>query len=1334
MPADGFTDSTSIKYARSTDGGDSFPTTGEVAYLVPDLSVPLNSQSPAGFRWSGAVPQVAADPVEDGVVYVVWIERRAASNNGTTAVYLKRGSTDETTGTITWSNPVAVYSGAAANDYEFMPSVFVSRDRVVHVTFSARSPGYGNDSFINTYYVQSSDLGQTFTAPFPLDSTYVATGFMGDYQISSGGGYETASNGYQTEAILTTWTKSTNGQGDTENRWGSFGSFCSIVFTDVPPGSTFYPYVRCLGCKSVPPRNIISGYPCGGTDPAAGIPEPCDGGSNKYFRPHGLITRGQISKMVSEAAGITDSPGGQLYEDVPDSSPFYIWINRLSNRGVMSGYPCGQKEDGTEPCRSGMPYFRPNANATRGQLSKIVSNTAGYSEDHTEQTYEDVPNYNQFYTWIQRLSGRGVIGGYPCGSAPDIPCIDPDRRSYFRPFWEVTRGQGAKIISNTFFPECEAVGKKSQASSAPNAPEAVSTHIPQAPAAVPSSQATPPATTPDPDPKGNHDNTTPNIVEGWACDPSNFSKPVSVHIYDGWGFEPNNGNFLGAVLASVTRYDVASTCGGHAKHGFTFTLPANRKDGKALKDGRVHTIVAHIIGIDAQGNSNGRVVQMSNTGHLELLGTPRNGLLGEYFSGTGLTTLAYRGYDADVNFNWYHASPDASLPVDSYSVRWTGYIKTPDGVSGSYNFFTVSDDGVRLWVNGQLLVNNWTNHAPTENSKIISLQGGQVYSIKLEYYEAGGTALIQMLWQPPNGAKEIIPSSKLLPAGEPVGTYGLKGEYFNGKTLTDLRLTRYDNNVDYDWGNWYPDPVLPVDSFSVRWTGSLRIPAGAGGSYRFYTVADDGVRLWVNGQLIISDWTTHGPVENMSSLVQLEAGKTYDIKLEYYEDWGGAMVQLLWQPPGGVKAIIPATNLYPGPTCQPVSWASLVNVTATGTGNSIKKTSGAEWVWDASSVSIQQIASGDGYVQVTLNGNDPSRKHFGLGIGNSSASYDDIDFSFAVQNDAVWIWENNQEKVTLGNKPVGTTLKVAVEGGVVKYYVNNTVVYTSLKAPTYPLILDTSIANLNGQSTEATICRNGAVTTAGGFSMNSTSDLGNMNNSSSLERVAGQDVLGGVARAAPDMTGTKSNDVRATNYLGDSHVSSQMVTNTMMPSGTGTPTTYDHKGKPGYANPASLNSERGFRKDKDKDKDASATVSPTANVSLTATSVSGPSAEPNTETATPTSTATPGRAAVTTTATPSPEVTATPNITADTVGVGDIDNLASAADGSNAVYYGQVGKVAKVDEVDNVHPTLLANSRRGSIGQSTGSINLGYFRRASPFYSDIEWEQRECGSRLPYKT
>jgi hypothetical protein len=210
---------------------------------------------------------------------------------------------------------------------------------------------------------------------------------------------------------------------------------CLIAFEDVGPHDPFYSYIRCLAC-----RGIISGY---------------DDGT---FRPGNNITRGQIAKMVSNAAALNNDPGDQIYEDVDTTHPFFTWINRLSSLGYMSGYPCDSVPE--EPCNppGNRPYFRPFANATRGQLAKIVSNAAGIVGTPTGLYYADVAEDHPFYVWIMRLTNLGVMSGYPCGGEGE-PC-DGQQRPYFRPFNNVTRGQASKIAANTFFPDCSSPAKQ----------------------------------------------------------------------------------------------------------------------------------------------------------------------------------------------------------------------------------------------------------------------------------------------------------------------------------------------------------------------------------------------------------------------------------------------------------------------------------------------------------------------------------------------------------------------------------------------------------------------------------------------------------------------------------------------------------------------------------------------------------------------------------------------------------------------------------------------------------------------------------------------------------
>ena len=137
---------------------------------------------------------------------------------------------------------------------------------------------------------------------------------------------------------------------------------------------------------------------------------------------------------------------------------------------------------------------------------------------------------------------------------------------------------------------------------------------------------------------------------------------------------------------------------------------------------------------------------------------------------------------------------------------------------------------------------------------------------------------------------------------------GLHGAYFNQKDFSERKLCRTDATVDFDWGSGSPNSSIGANTFSVRWTGTVHTPAN--GTYTFFTLSDDGVRLWVNDQLIIDNWTNHPATEN-SGTITLGANQKYDIKLEFYENGGAAVIKLFWAYPGQGKQIIPTTRLNP---------------------------------------------------------------------------------------------------------------------------------------------------------------------------------------------------------------------------------------------------------------------------------------------------------------------------------------------------------------------------------------------------------------------------------------
>jgi hypothetical protein len=152
--------------------------------------------------------------------------------------------------------------------------------------------------------------------------------------------------------------------------------------------------------------------------------------------------------------------------------------------------------------------------------------------------------------------------------------------------------------------------------------------------------------------------------------------------------------------------------------------------------------------------------------------TKGNGLSASYFTNMNLTGApSLTRVDTTLNFDWGQSSPLNGIPIDRFSARWSGRIKSP--ITGSILFSTTSDDGVRLWINNVLVINNWTSHSSTINDATVSLVADEFYDIKLEYYDTYSASIIKLFWSFLGQPKVIIPKSKLY-TNDPV--YRLENE------------------------------------------------------------------------------------------------------------------------------------------------------------------------------------------------------------------------------------------------------------------------------------------------------------------------------------------------------------------------------------------------------------------------------------------------------------------------------------------------------------------------------------------------------------------------------
>jgi hypothetical protein len=240
-------------------------------------------------------------------------------------------------------------------------------------------------------------------------------------------------------------------------------------------------------------------------------------------------------------------------------------------------------------------------------------------------------------------------------------------------------------------------------------------------------------------------------------------------------------NFASGTSWTITTYAITSandfaerdprnwTLQG-SNNGSTWTTVDTRSNEtfSARFERRVFTVASSgnysAYRLNVTSNQSGTILQLAELEfYSSTSSTSGTGLRGQYFPNMTFTgSPALTRTDATVDFSW-SGSPGAGIGADGFSVRWEGEVETP--VTGSYVFSTVSDDGVRLWVNGNQVINNWSDHAPTtDNSAGIALAVNTKYSVRMEFYENGGGAEARLRWSYPGQTSVAIPSTRLYPA------------------------------------------------------------------------------------------------------------------------------------------------------------------------------------------------------------------------------------------------------------------------------------------------------------------------------------------------------------------------------------------------------------------------------------------------------------------------------------------------------------------------------------------------------------------------------------------
>ncbi len=288
---------------------------------------------------------------------------------------------------------------------------------------------------------------------------------------------------------------------------------------------------------------------------------------------------------------------------------------------------------------------------------------------------------------------------------------------------------------------------------------------------------------------------------------------------------------------------------------------------------------------------------------------PYQSWLGQYYANRSLYgPPALVRTDSDIHFDWGYDSPAPELPPQYFSVGWTGVWSF---ASGTYRFHAVVDDGVRVYVDGFLVIDDWNNGSQREDIGDIWLSGGE-HTVVVYYYQAMGVALIHVWWE------QLQP-----PAPTPVGFPDWKGEYYANQTLSySPAFERNDPAVNFYWGTGGPGNGVPSEHFSVRWSRWSNFDANY---YQFNARSDDGIRVWMDGNLVIDQW--HDSSGTTVYTTQLWLSGEHWLVVEYYQNYAVALVDFWWFaiPP-------PATQT---PTSTPTAtWTATPTSTATRTATS----------------------------------------------------------------------------------------------------------------------------------------------------------------------------------------------------------------------------------------------------------------------------------------------------------------------------------------------------------------------------------------------------------------
>ncbi|MCB0175962.1 MAG: hypothetical protein KDJ97_36020 [Anaerolineae bacterium] len=244
-------------------------------------------------------------------------------------------------------------------------------------------------------------------------------------------------------------------------------------------------------------------------------------------------------------------------------------------------------------------------------------------------------------------------------------------------------------------------------------------------------------------------------------------------------------------------------------------------------------------------------------------------------SGAPVVTLVERNIDHD----WGFGSPNIETPPNNFSARWTN---TSHFDRGTYLFTLTVDDGARVWLDGDLIIDAWDVGPLRERKAKMHFDEGGDHEVQVAYFDFKGPAVLKLDVIQLGGPHDIV------------GAW--RGEYFNNRNLEgEPNAVRQDGQILFDWGYNAPLDKVAQDNFSVRWTRQILLERP--GIYYFKVQHDDGMRIYVDDKIIYDSW-----YDQLSQYEVLRIGLKGGLRtfrVEHYEHIGTATAQLSIEPDPG---------------------------------------------------------------------------------------------------------------------------------------------------------------------------------------------------------------------------------------------------------------------------------------------------------------------------------------------------------------------------------------------------------------------------------------------------